>query len=378
MVRGMPEPIYLDHNASAPLDPEVREAMAPYGVERYGNSRSAHAPGARIKQAVERAREQVAALLGANPDEVFFTSGGSEADNWAIKGLAWAHPARRHLVAGAVEHLAVTRACAFLARQGWRFEVAPVDGVGRVEPGTLAGLLREDTLLACVQHANNEIGTVNDLPALAQVAHARGAKLLCDAAQSAGKLPVRVDALGADLLTLAAHKFGGPQGVGALYVRRGVALEPLIHGAGHEGGQRAGTHSAALIVGMGRAAELALARQAGDAERMRRLRDRLFEALRRELPGVHLNGHPTQRLPQTLNVSFPGWPGYALLERVPEVAASTGAACHAGSPEPSLTLKAIGAPPEVAVGAIRLSLGRRTTEAEVDAAAAAIVRAVRG
>lgn len=372
----MREPIYLDHNASAPLDPEVRAAMEPYWGEVHGNSRSAHAHGARVKAAIERAREQVASLLGASPEEVLFTSGGSEADNLAIKGLAWANPGRRHLVAGAVEHYAVTRACEFLARQGWRFDVAPVDGFGRIDAAALQRLVTDDTLLVCAQHANNEIGTVNEVARLAQLAHARGALLFCDAAQSVGKLPVRVGELGADLLAVAAHKFGGPQGIGALYVRRGVKLEPLVHGAGHEGGLRSGTHPVALIVGLGAAAELASRRQAADAARMRTLRDRLFAQLQRELPDVHLNGDPQARLPQTLNVSFPGVPAYDLLPRVPEVAASTGAACHAGSPEPSLTMKAIGAPPELAISAVRLSLGRATTEADVDGAAQALVRAV--
>lgn len=373
----MSEPIYLDHNASAPLDPGVRDAMEPYWGAYFGNSRSAHAHGARIKAAIEQARAQVAKLLGANPDELLFTSGGSESDNLAIKGLAWANTERKHLIAGAVEHYAVTCACEFLARQGRRFDVAQVDGFGRVEPREVERVLRDDTLLCCVQHANNEVGTVNDVAAIARAVQARGARLLVDAAQSVGKLPVHVDELGADLLTVAAHKFGGPQGIGALYVRRGVKLEPLVHGAGHELNLRSGTHSAALIVGLGKAAELAAQRQSDDALRMRALRDRLFAALKRALPSVHLNGHPEQRLPQTLNVSFPGVPGYELLEKVPEIAASTGAACHAGVPEASLTMKAIGAPAEIAIGAIRLSLGRRTTEAEVDAAAEAIIRGVK-
>lgn len=365
----MTDPIYLDYNASAPLDPRVREAMAPYWDEVFGNSRSGHAHGTRVKAAVEHARSQVAAMLGCEPREVLFTSGGSEANNLAVKGLAWAQPARRHLVRTALEHYSVTYAFDFLVKQGWSASVLPVDGLGRVSAADAAAALHDDTLLVCVQHANNEIGTVQDVKAIADLAHAKGALLHCDAAQSAGKLRVKVDELGADFLALAGHKFCGPQGIGALYRRDAHPLEPLIHGAGHEDGLRSGTHSVALIVGLGEACALVEANQAEIERQLAALRDRLFDGIRREFPAAHLNGDPAHRLPHTLNVSFPGLDGNDLLDRVPGIAATTGAACHSGLREPSTSLKAIGAPLDIGLGAVRLSLGRFTTEAEIDRAA---------
>ncbi|MDB5099678.1 MAG: Selenide, water dikinase [Cyanobacteria bacterium RYN_339] len=368
--------IYLDYNASAPLDPRVREAMTPYLDEFFGNSRSGHAYGVRVKEAIERARGQVAALVGADPAEILFTSGGSEANNLAIKGLAWAHPRRKHLVRGALEHYSVAYACDFLARQGWRQDVVAVDGVGRLDQAAMARVVGDDTLLVCVQHANNEIGTVQDVAAIARLARAQGARVHCDAAQSVGKLPVKVDALEVDLLSLAGHKFCGPQGIGALYRRGGLGLEPLIHGAGHEDGLRSGTHSVALIVGLGEAAALAEANLAETTLKLATLRDRLFDGIRAVFPAAHLNGDPAHRLPHTLNVSFPGFDGNDLLASLPELAATTGAACHSGLREPSMALKAIGAPLEIGLGAIRLSLGRFTTEAEIDRAAKLIGEAV--
>lgn len=373
----MTDPIYLDYNASAPLDPAVREAMLPYLTDYFGNSRSGHAHGTRLKAAIEQARAHVAALLGAEPDEITFTSGGSEANNWALKGLAWAHPERPHLVRSNLEHYSVAYACDFLATQGRAVSVVGVDGLGRVAPSDVAAALRPDTLVVAVQHANNEIGTVQPVAEIARAAHAVGALVHCDAAQSIGKLPVRVSELEVDLLALAGHKFCGPQGIGALYHRRGVALTPLIHGAGHEDGLRSGTHSAALIVGLGEACALVSRRPAEDGARMAALRDRLYARLKAELPTLHLNGDPANRLPHTLNVSFPGLDGNAVLTRTPEVAATTGAACHSGSPEPSASLKAIGASRSVGIGAVRLSLGRHTSEADVDLAASRLVLAAK-
>lgn len=371
-----PDPIYLDYNASAPLDPRVREAMAPH-LESFGNSRSGHAYGVRARAAIDKARAQVASLIGAAPEEIVFTSGGSEANNMALKGLAWAHPARRHLVISALEHYSVTHAAEFLASEGRSLSVAPVDALGRVSPGAIRDALRPDTLLVAVQHANNEIGTVQDVQAIAAAAHAVGAYLHCDAAQSVGKLRVDVRALGADTLTLAGHKFCGPQGVGALYRRAGLALTPLIHGAGHEDGLRSGTHAAALIVGLGEAAAIAEAELEADARHMASLRDRLYERLKAEIPELHLNGDPDHRLPHTLNVSFPGVLGPALLAAAEGVAATTGAACHSGRNEPSAAMKAIGAPEAIGLGAVRLSLGRLTTAAEIDEAARRLVAAYR-
>lgn len=361
--------IYLDYNASAPLDPAVREAMLPYLADFFGNSRSGHVHGKRLKAAIEVARTQVAAMLGCEVDEILFTSGGSEANNLAVKGLAWALPEKRHLVRSALEHYSVAYAFDFLVTQGREVSVVGVDGLGRVSVEQVAGALRPETLLVSVQHANNEIGTVQEVAAIAEAAHAAGALMHCDAAQSVGKLPVHVDALQVDLLTIAGHKFCGPQGIGALYRRRGVPLVPLVHGAGHEDGLRSGTHAAALIVGLGKACELVTERLDADGRRMAELRDRLFAGIRAQVPQAHLNGDPDHRLPHTLNVSFPGLDGNALLEAVPGIAATTGAACHSGSPEPSMSLKAIGAPLEIGLGAVRLSLGRHTTDAQIEEAA---------
>ena len=361
-------PIYLDYNASAPLDPRVRDAMAPFLDDVFGNSRSGHRYGTRVKAAIEAARGQVADFLRCAPEEVVFTGGGSEANNLALKGVAWAHPGRRRLVRSALEHYAISHACAFLDRWGWTTDVVPVDPAGRLELTALEALLGPDVLLVAVQHANNEIGTVQDLPAVARRARAVGAWLLGDAAQSAGKLPIDVQALGVDLLTLAGHKFGGPQGIGALYRRRGLTLEPLVHGAGHEDGLRSGTHPVAQIVGLGAACELAGRDLDAATARMRTLQDRLLQSIRAAYPAVVVNGHPVHRLPHTLNVSFPGLDGTELLMSVPEIAATTGAACHSGLREPSMALQAIGAPATIGLGAVRLSLGRATTAAEVDEA----------
>lgn len=373
----MEGPIYLDCNASAPLDPRVADAMAPYLAEVHGNSRSGHAYGVRVKAAIEAARAQVAGLLGCDPDEIVFTGGGSEANNLAVKGVAWAHPARRRIVRSALEHYSIAHACDFLGRWGWTTDVVPVDATGRLDLAALDAALGPDVVLVAVQHANNEIGTIQDVAAVAARARAHGAYVLVDAAQSAGKVAIDVRGFGCDLLTLAGHKFGGPQGIGALFRRRGVALEPLVHGAGHEDGLRSGTHPVALIVGLGAACELAGRDLAAAAARMRALQDRLLAAIRALYPEVVVNGDPAHRLPHTLNVSFPGLDGTDLLARTPGIAATTGAACHSGLREPSMALKAIGAPLAVGLGAVRLSLGRATSEAEVDAAGRLLGEAAR-
>lgn len=361
----MERPIYVDHNATAPLDPEVRAAMAPWW-EQWGNARSAHAYGQHAAAAIARARVQVAALLNCAPGEVIFTSGGSESNNLALKGLAWRHPGRRHLIRSAIEHPAVSETMAFLERQGGAITVLGVDADGQVRPDELAEALRDDTLVVSVQHANHEIGTVQPLAELAALARARGARTHADAAQSVGKLPVDVEELGVDLLSVAGHKFGGPQGVGALFVREGVELEPLVHGAGHEAGLRSGTSPVALIVGLGAACEVAARRREADALRWLALTARLYSRLRAELPGVVRQGPVTDRLPHVLNVAFPGLQAAQLLASLPQLAASTGPACHSGEAEPSITMKALGLPREVALGAVRLSLGRATTDAEIE------------
>lgn len=373
----MTGPIYLDYNATTPIHPRVVAAIEPYLHGHPGNPSSGHAPGRDAAAAVAAGRAQVAALLGCAPDEVVFTGGGSEADNLALKGVAMAQRAHgRHLVVSAVEHPAVRETARFLEREGWRVTIVPVDATGRVAPDAVAAALRDDTVLVSIMHANNETGTINPIAEIAAVAHARGALMHTDAAQSVGKLPVKVRELDVDLLTVAGHKLYAPKGIGALYVRRGLMLEPLIHGAGHEGGRRAGTENVPWIVGLGAACALALEEGiAASGARVRDLRDLLHRLLVDAFPDLVLNGHPEHRLPNTLNVSIPGVSGREVLDRCPEIAASTGSACHEGEHRVSGVLGAMGVAHEVALGALRLSLGLMTTAEEVDAAAAALVRA---
>jgi cysteine desulfurase len=358
--------IYLDHNASTPIAPEVREAMLPYLAEHYGNPSSAHWAGAPAAEAVARARGQIAALLGCSPAEVVFTSGGTEADNWALKGAVEASGEQRpHLIVSAVEHPAILEPCRYLERHGVSVTYLPVDGTGLVDPADVARALRPETVLVSVMHANNEVGTVEPVAAIARVTREAGVLLHTDAAQSVGKVPTKVDELGVDLLSVAAHKLYAPKGVGALYVRAGTRLEPFVHGAGHEGGRRAGTENVLLDVGLGAAAKLA-----GDlawTDGVRGLRDWLWARLQEHWgDAVVLNGHPTERLPNTLNVSFLGGDGRRILAAIPDVAASTGSACHSGGTEPSPVLAAMGVPRAVGAGAVRFSLGRTTTRAELE------------
>ncbi|HET7035774.1 MAG TPA: cysteine desulfurase family protein [Thermomicrobiaceae bacterium] len=372
------QPIYLDYNATTPVAPAVLEAMLPYLAQHFGNPSSDHAYGQATAAAVAQARRQMAELLGCAPDEIVFTGGGSESDNHALLGRVWASGlARPHLVTTAIEHPAVLNTCRFLERQGAEVSYLPVDGQGRVDPGAVRRALRPSTVVVSVMHANNEVGTLQPLAEIAAVCHAAGVPLHSDASQSVGKVPARVDALGVDLLTIAGHKLYAPKGIGALYVRRGTALEPLIHGAGHEGGRRAGTENVAFMVALGAAAELAGRSLAAEGDRQRELRDRLHQLLA-ERNDVALNGHPSERLPNTLSLRFAGLDGNQLLAATPEVAASTGSACHAGLSEPSPVLLAMGVPPDEAIGTLRLSLGRPTTLDEVERAAAVLTRAARG
>jgi cysteine desulfurase len=380
-------PIYLDYNATTPLDPAVVEAMLPYLHREFGNPSSAHAYGKTAHEAVELARRQVAELLGARPEEIVFTGGGSEASNQALKGIVfaklrglfgrWARGA--HIITSAVEHPATLQPCEFLKRLGCRVTVLPVDRHGLVDPDAVRKALDRSTTLVSIMHANNEVGTLQPIREIAAQARERGVPVHTDAAQSLGKVPVKVGELGVDLLTVAGHKLYAPKGVGVLYVRRGVKLEPLLHGAGHEGGRRAGTENVPYVVALGKACELARQSLPEAAERLRRLRDRLWERLHAGLgENVVPNGHPERRLPNTLNVNFVGHIGAELLAKVPEVAASTGSACHEGQVTCSPVLQAMGVPPPLARGAVRLSVGRFTTEEEIDRAAAALIRAARG
>jgi cysteine desulfurase len=366
--------IYLDFNASTPVDPRVAAVMAPLLETAHGNPSSGHWAGAPAREAVELARAKVANLLGAAPDEIIFTSGGSEANNLAIKGVFFGHRDRGdHIVTSAAEHPAVLEVCAFLERLGGQVTYLPVDRQGLVDPDDLARAITPRTILVTLMHANNETGTVQPIAACARVARDRGVLFHTDAAQSVGK--VATDQLGVDLLSIAGHKLYAPKGVGALYVRRGVSLEPLIHGAGHEAGRRAGTESALLTAGLGEAC--ALAADLAPMRRVQDLRDALWAGLQTQFGNrVALNGHPEHRLPNTLNVGFVGRVGAEILALLPEVAASTGSACHAGLVELSPTLRAMGVPPEVGMGAIRFSLGRSTTAGEIDAVLSRLANAL--
>ena len=362
--------IYLDFNATTPVAPEVAEAMAQHLTEPFGNPSSGHWAGLPARNAVDTARAQIAVLLGCNSDEVVFTSGGSEANNLAIKGVFFSIGGPgAHIITSQVEHPAVLNPCRFLERLGSTVTVLPVDSSGRVDPDAVRKAITPRTILVSIMHANNEVGTIEPIAEISRIAREHGVLFHTDAAQSVGKIPTRVDELGVDLLSIAGHKLYAPKGVGALYVRRGLHLEPLIHGAGHESGRRAGTENILLDVALGKACELA--QSWIGMEPVRELRDLFWLLLRERFgEGVVLNGHLTERLPNTLNVNFVGKIGADILHQLPEIAASTGSACHSGSVELSPVLKAMGVPIEIGMGAIRFSLGRGTTRDDIDAAVA--------
>jgi cysteine desulfurase len=368
--------IYLDYNASTPIAPSVADAMQAALRDAFGNPSSRHEAGRRARVLVDAGRADTAALLGCAPEEIVFTSGGTEANNLALKGVFFASSSTRpHLITSSVEHPAISEPMRFLERLGARVTWLPVDGGGRVDPDDLRRAIRPETLLVSLMHANNEVGTIQPIAECAAIARERGVLFHSDAAQSVGKIPARVDDLGVDLLSLAGHKFYAPKGVGALYVRAGTALEPLLHGAGHEGGRRAGTESALLITALGAACRLAadLSSMAQVAD----LRERLWQGLRERLRVPVLRfGDPPYCLPNTLGCAFVGVVGGALLERLDGIAASAGSACHSGTPTTSPVLRAMGVPNEVAAGAVRFSLGRETKAEEIDEAVAMIAAAL--
>jgi cysteine desulfurase len=360
--------IYLDYNATTPLADEVAAEMSRFLSEPFGNPSSLHWAGVPARDAVEKARSQVAALLSCDATEVVFTSGGTEANNQVIKGLFFRkgnsdHPF--HVITSCIEHPAVLEPCSFLERCGAAVTRLPVDRHGLVDPDDVRRAIRPGTALVSIMHANNEVGTIQPLLQIAEIAREHGVLIHTDAAQTVGKIPVDVESLGVDFLSVAGHKLYGPKGIGALYIREGMELEPLLHGAGHEAGRRAGTENLLELVGLGAACELALA-WVNDGS-IADLRDHLWTSLEVLLGDqVVLNGHPTRRLPNTLNVSFRGTSGIDLLAAIPNLAASTGSACHAGSMRISPVLAAMRVPHDVALGAVRFSLGRETTRQEVD------------
>jgi cysteine desulfurase len=373
------KPIYLDYNASTPIDPDVIEEMLPYLRDRFGNPSSSHHYGRQAKEGIEEARRHIAELINAKTDEMVFTSGGTESDNIALCGAAFANRKKgKRIVTCVTEHPAVLNPCRWLQTQGFDVKYVGVDRFGVASLEQLERFVNNSTILVSVMHANNETGTIQSIREIANISHRRGAFFHTDAAQAIGKLKVDVKRMNIDLLSVAGHKCYAPKGIGALYVRDGTDIEPFLRGAGHEHGLRPGTENTASIVGLGKAADIAMRTMSDYVPRMQRLRDRLHESLLKSLSDLKLNGHPKKRLPNTLNVSVPGIDSEALLAGVPRLAASTGSACHADRREPSPVLTAMGVPEEVALGALRLSLGKWSTEKEMDMASRLIASKAAG
>ncbi len=372
------KPIYLDYNATTPIDPEVAEAMRPYLFEHFGNPSSSHWYGIQTKKAVDEAHRQVAALLHCNSEEVVFTSGGSESNNYAIKGTAFANREKgNHIITSAIEHPAVLEVCKYLAEKGFQITYLPVDEFCLVKPRELKKSIRPQTILITIMHANNEVGTIQPIAEIAKIAKEHGIVFHTDAAQSVGKIPTRVDELDVDLLTIAGHKLYAPKGIGALYVRGGIQLEKLIHGADHEQGLRAGTENVLEIVGLGQACEMAKRDLEKNTRHMQKMRDLLYAGLRQQWGEIRLNGHPEKRLPNTLSVCFKSIEANTLLAEIESVAASAGAACHSDSVRVSSVLEAMQVDLEYAMGTVRFSTGKMTTEEEVNHTVAVFVKTAR-
>jgi len=361
--------IYMDHSATTYVRKEVMEAMAPYHAEHFGNPSSIYGIARDSKKAVDAARVQVANALGAEPDEIYFTSGGSESDNWAIKGIASASVKKgNHIVTSKIEHHAVLHTCQFLEKNGFTVTYLPVDEYGLVSPAELEKAITDRTILVSIMYANNEIGTIEPVAELGAVARKHKIPFHTDAVQAIGNVPIDVKAQNIDLLSLSAHKFYGPKGVGVLYIRKGTKIDNLIHGGGQERRRRAGTENLAGIVGLGKAIELATADIEGHNRKIRALRDRLLKGIRETIPNTHLNGHPEKRLPGNINISFEFIEGESMLLWLDDegICASTGSACTSGSLEPSHVLLATGLPVEISHGSLRLTLGNVNTDADVD------------
>ena len=374
----MPKPIYLDYNATTPHDPEVVEAMRPYFEEEFGNPSSSHYYGSKPKQAVASARRRVASLLNCEPEEIIFTSGGTESNNFAIKGCAEALRDRgNHIVTSQIEHPAVLEVCRFLENTGFEVSYLPVDEFGLVNVSDVAAAIKKKTVLISVMHANNEVGSVEPIAEIAQLAKEHGIIFHTDAAQSVGKLAVDVKKLGVDLLSIAGHKVYAPKGVGALYIRKGLSPVKLMHGAGQEMTRRPGTENVMQIVGLGMACEIARRDLEKNMKHMQAMRDRLYAGIKQGCDQIRVNGHPQRRLPNTLSISFFNLEANRILDAIgTEVAASAGAACHSDTVQISDVLKAMAVAPQWAMGTLRLTTGKMTTAEEVDKAARVICAAV--
>jgi cysteine desulfurase len=359
--------VYLDHNASTPVHPEVVAEMLPYFADVFGNPSSVHAFGRAARDAVDTARERIGRLLGVSPEEIIFTSGGTESDNFAVKGLAWAR-GRGHLITSQVEHHAVLRTCQWLESQGFAVTYLPVDRYGMVDPDDVRRALRADTIGVSIMHANSEVGTIQPVAAIGALTRERGIPFHVDAVQTLGKIPLDVHALGVDVMSFSSHKIYGPKGVAGLYLRKGTRMAAVQHGGDHERRRRAGTENVPGIVGFGKAVEVRGREMHVEAERVRALRDRLWEGVRARLEEVRLNGHPTERLPGTNNIVFRHVESESIVLGLDlkGVAVSAGSACTAGHVEPSHVLVAMGVPLDWAVGAVRFSLGRSTTAEDID------------
>ena len=369
----------MDHSATTPVAPLVLEAMLPYFSEKYGNASSLHSFGLEAKEALEAAREKVAGLLGASPEEIIFTSGGTESDNLALKGIARRNKEKgKHIITTSIEHPAILETCGRLEKEGFEVTYLPVTSAGLVDLAALEANIRQETILISVMHANNEVGTIQPLEEIGKIAKKRDICLHTDAVQSVGKIPTDVNALGVDLLSLSAHKLYGPKGVGALYIRKGTKLESIIQGGGHERGLRSGTENIAGIVGLARAAELANQTMTAEAERLTKLRDRLAKLVLETVPDAWINGTMERRLPGNLNFGFRYVEGESMLLFLDAmgIAVSTGSACSSHKLEPSHVLRSLGLKPEECHGSLRITLGSSNTEEDIDYVAQSIIKAV--
>jgi cysteine desulfurase len=372
-------PIYMDYAATTPTDQRVVEAMLPYFGEIYGNPSSLHGFGQEARAAMEGARAKIAAFLGAKPAEIVFTSGGTESDNFAIKGVAWANRKKGdHVITSAIEHHAVLETCRFLEKEGFRVTYLPVDGDGLVDPADVVKAITDRTILISIMHANNEIGTIQPIAEIGRIAKGKGICFHTDAVQTFGHLPFTVDELNIDLLSASAHKLYGPKGMGLLYIRKGTRITPLVHGGDQESGRRASTQNVPGIVGFGKAVELAAATLHEEVVRLTSLRDRFIQGIFERIDGIRLNGHPVRRLPNNINLSVESIEGEGMILSLDMmgIACSTGSACSSSSLEPSHCLLAIGLPHELSHGSLRFSLGMYTKEGDIDAVLEALPQVV--